>query len=78
VDFAAVGKTATDVSLKWDMHHFLKSPDGSTVFPFVVSVDKATLPGNDAALYIRLMDKSQMEMLATAAAAAATPADKDK
>ena len=32
VDFAAVGKTATDVSLKWDMHHFMKNPDGATVF----------------------------------------------
>ena len=41
VDFAAVGKAATDVTLKWDMHHFMKNPDGATVFPFVISVDKA-------------------------------------
>jgi hypothetical protein len=75
VDFAAVGKTATDISIKWDMHHFMKNPDGSTVFPFVFSVDKATLPANDASLYIRVMDKSQMAALAAMAAAAG---DKDK
>jgi hypothetical protein len=75
VDFAAVGKTTTDVTIKWDMHHFMKNPDGSTVFPFVFSVDKATLPANEAALYIRVMDKSQIAALASMAAAAA---DKDK
>jgi hypothetical protein len=71
VDFAAVGKAATDVTLKWDMHHFMKNPDGATVFPFVVSVDKTTLPSNDAALYIRMMDKAQVASLAAMAAAVA-------
>ena len=75
VDFAAVGKTATDVALKWEMHHFMKNPDGSTVFPFVVSVDKASLPSNDAALYIRMMDKAQVASLAAMAAAAADKKD---
>ena len=70
VDFAAVGKPATDITLTWDMHHFMKNPDGSTVFPFVVSVDKATLPAKDAALYIRMMDKAQIATLASMAAAA--------
>jgi hypothetical protein len=70
VDFAAVGKTATDVSMKWDMNHFMRNPDGSTVFPFVISLDKATLPASDAALYIRVMDKAQMAALASLAAAA--------
>ena len=78
VDFAAAGKTATDVGLKWEVSHFLKSPDGSTVIPFVIDVDKATLPSNEASLYIRVMDKSQVAALAAAAAAAAAPADKDK
>src|SRR4051812_31530280 len=75
VDFAATGKAANDVALKWEMSHFLKSPDGTTVFPFVVAVDKATLPANEAALYIRVMEKSQIAALAAMAAAAA---DKDK
>jgi len=77
VDFAAVGKTPTDVAIKWDMHHFMKNPDGATVFPFVFSVDKATLPATDAALYIRMMDKSQIAALASLASAAAAT-DKDK
>jgi len=47
VDFAAAGKTPTDVGLKWEYSHFLKSPDGSTVIPFVINVDKATLPSSD-------------------------------
>jgi len=76
VDFAAAGKTANDVTMKWEMSHFLKSPDGSTVFPFVVTVDKATLPANDAALYIRVMEKSQIAALAAMAAAAADNKDK--
>jgi len=75
VDFAATGKAANDVALKWEMSHFLKSPDGTTVFPFVVAVDKSTLPANEAALYIRVMEKSQIAALAAMAAAAA---DKDK
>jgi hypothetical protein len=75
VDYAATGKTATDVAIKWETSHFLKSGDGSTVFPFIVQVDKSTLPANDAALYIRLMDKSQVAALAAMATAAA---DKDK
>jgi len=75
VDFAAVGKTATDVSLKWEMHHFMRNPDGATVFPFVVQVDKATLPANEAAVYIRIMDKAQIAALA---AMAAPTDDKDK
>ena len=78
VDFAAAGKTATDVGLKWEYSHFLKSPDGSTVIPFVVSVDKATLPANEASMYIRVMDKSQVAALAAAPAAASTDKDKDK
>ena len=77
VDFAAVGKTAGDVGMKWEMHHFMKNPDGSTVFPFVISVDKASLPSSDAALYIRMMDKSQIAALASLASAAAAT-DKDK
>src|SRR5439155_16428776 len=78
VDFAATGKTATDVGLKWEYSHFLKSPDGSTVIPFVVSVDKATLPANEASMYIRVMEKSQVAALAAAPAAASTDKDKDK
>jgi len=76
VDFAAAGKPTTDVGLKWEDSHFLKSPDGSTVIPFVIDVDKATLPSNDAALYIRVMEKSQVATLA--AAVNATDKDKDK
>jgi hypothetical protein len=63
VDFAAVGKPATDVTVKWEMSHFMRNPDGSTVFPFVVSVDKTTLPGNEAAVYMRVMDKEQIAAL---------------
>jgi hypothetical protein len=74
VDLAAAGKAATDVGMKWEMHHFLKSPDGSTVFPFVVAVDKATLPANDTTLYIRLMEKSQIAPLA----AVVNATDKEK
>jgi hypothetical protein len=75
VDFAAVGKPATDVTVKWEMSHFMRNPDGSSVFPFVVSVDKTTLPANEAAVYIRVMDKEQIAALSALAAAAA---DKDK
>jgi hypothetical protein len=64
VDFAAAGKTATDVGLTWEMSHFLKSPDGSTEIPFVITVDKATLPAKEASVYIRLMEKSQIPALA--------------
>lgn len=71
VDLAAAGKVATDVTLKWEMNHFMKNPDGATVFPFVVSVDKPTFPATEAALYIRVMNKEQ-----TAAAAAAATAEK--
>ena len=77
VDFAAVGKTASDVTLKWEMSHFLKSPDGTTVFPFVITVDKATLPASDGALYIRLMEKEQVAALAAMAAAAESKDKKD-
>jgi len=66
VDLAATGKTANDVGLKWEYSHFLKSPDGSTVIPFVIDVDKAAVAGNEAALYIRVMEKSQIATLASA------------
>ena len=74
VDFAAAGKASTDVGMKWEYSHFLKSPDGSTVIPFVINVDKATLPSADAALYIRVMEKSQIATLA----AAVNATDKEK
>jgi len=74
VDLATAGKAATDVQMKWEMSHFLKSPDGTTVFPFVVAVDKGTLPANEASLYIRLMEKSQVATVA----AAVNATDKDK
>jgi hypothetical protein len=74
VDFAAVGKTATDIGLTWEMSHFMKSPEGATIFPFVIDIDKATMPSTDAAVYIRLMDKAQMATLA----AAVPTGDKDK
>jgi hypothetical protein len=74
VDFAATGKTATDVGLSWETSHFMKAADGTTVVPFVINVDKASMPSTDAAVYIRLMDKSQMAMLASIAA----QTDKDK
>jgi len=78
VDVAATGKAATAVGLKWEYSHFLKSPDGSTVIPFVIDVDKATLPANDTTLYIRVMEKSQIASLAAAVAAPASDKDKDK
>jgi hypothetical protein len=69
VDFAAIGQVPNDVPITWDMHHFMKSPDGGTVFPFVVTIDRSALPAGNAAVYIRLMDKAQMDMVAAAAKA---------
>jgi hypothetical protein len=73
VDLAAAGMVANDVSIKWDMQHFMRAPEGTTLFPFTVSVDRSALPG-EAALYIRVMDKDQVAQAAAMAAAG----DKDK
>jgi len=73
---ALLDQTPTDVVAKWDMNHFMRAPDGNTVFPFVITVDKSTLPNKDAAIYIRLMEKSALESAKAAAAAAAAATEK--
>jgi hypothetical protein len=73
VDFAAAGKSPTDIGLTWEMNHFMRAADRGTVLAFIVDVDKSALASPDAMLYIRVMDKAQT---AAAAAAASAPADK--
>jgi hypothetical protein len=68
VDAVAMGQqpAPTDIVVNWDSNHFVKGQGGITYIPFTLSIDRAALPSPAAALYIRVVDKSQ--------AAAAPPA----
>ena len=71
VDAVAMGQqpAPSDIAVNWDSNHFVKGQGGITYIPFTLSIDRAALPSTAAALYIRVVDKSQ-----TAAAPAAAPA----
>lgn len=48
----------TDLGVSWDSNHFVKSGDGSTYIAFTVAIDAVQLGMPDAAVYLRVVDKS--------------------
>lgn len=58
-----------EVAVSWQSNHFIKGQDGSTYVPFTLSVGRADLSSQKAALYIRAVRKD-----APAPAADAAPA----
>jgi hypothetical protein len=58
---------AADVPITWETHHYMRNADGSTIFPFIVSVDRSKLASPAVSIYVGVVDKSQP------AAAASTP-----
>jgi hypothetical protein len=79
-EFGAKEASQGDVSIKWDSNHFVKGQDGSAYIPYTLSVDRASLPAKNVAMYVRILDQVQAEAFAAsiAAMAAPPPADKDK
>jgi hypothetical protein len=67
--FGAKEASQGDVSVKWDSSHFVKGQDGSTYIPYTLSVDRASLPAKNVAMYVRILDQAQAEAFSVAAAA---------
>jgi hypothetical protein len=63
VDLAAAGQAANDIPITWDRNHFMRAADLTGILAFEATVDKSALSGKDIAIYIRLMDKAQIDKI---------------
>ncbi len=78
--FGAKEASQGEVSVKWDFNHFVKGQDGNAYIPYTLTVDRASLPNKNVAMYVRVLDQAQAEAFATTLAAMAkpNPDEKDK
>jgi hypothetical protein len=57
-----------EIPVAWEANHFVKGQGGITYIPFTLAIDRAALDAPAAALYIRIVEKSQTPPTAPAAA----------
>ena len=69
VDAVVAGKqpAPTDIALRWEGNHFVRSSDGLTYVPFTVAIDATKLAAPGAAFYVRVVNKNATPAPAPAA-----------
>jgi hypothetical protein len=49
----------SEIGITWQTNHFIKGQGGATYVPFTLNIDRANLPGKNAAFYVRVVSEEQ-------------------